>query len=223
MRRGRAKLGVHLHVAARRRSARRRRRGRARRCSRPSRPRRQRRGIDVLGRRPVDIEQPHAGRGRARSARSFRRPRGPGCRRGQRGADCRGDVSSSLIRMRGAASKRVTREPNALKIDATCTPVAPAPITSSDGGHREAPGVAVGTVNSKPGSGSRRDVATGADDDLSGPQPRRVLAFDRVRVDEPRGAGVLVDRHPGGRGPRAAARAAPTSPVTSRTRSSSRG
>ena len=53
--------------------------------------------------------------------------------------------SSSLMRMRGAASNRVTCDPKALKIEATCTPVAPAPITSSESGAEvEAPGVAVG-------------------------------------------------------------------------------
>src|SRR5689334_5680078 len=37
----------------------------------------------------------------------------------------------------GAISTRWTREPKALKIEATCTPVAPAPMTSSDGGTEE--------------------------------------------------------------------------------------
>ena len=42
--------------------------------------------------------------------------------------------SSSLIRIRGAASYSVTCDPNASKIEATCTPVAPPPITSIEGG-----------------------------------------------------------------------------------------
>ena len=42
--------------------------------------------------------------------------------------------SSSVGRMRGPAWKSWTREPKALKIEATCTPVAPPPMTSIDGG-----------------------------------------------------------------------------------------
>ncbi|MGB8577186.1 MAG: hypothetical protein WCD56_11535, partial [Pseudolabrys sp.] len=36
--------------------------------------------------------------------------------------------------MRGPVWKSWIRDPNALKIEATCTPVAPAPTTSIDGG-----------------------------------------------------------------------------------------
>ena len=39
--------------------------------------------------------------------------------------------------------------------------------------------------------------ATGADDDLCGPQSRSALALDHVRVDEGGGSGVLVDGHAG--------------------------
>ena len=53
--------------------------------------------------------------------------------------------SSSVGRMRGPAWKSWTREPKALKIEATCTPVAPPPMTSIDGGTAvKAPGIAVG-------------------------------------------------------------------------------
>ena len=67
--------------------------------------------------------------------------------------------SSSVDRMRGPASKSWTREPNALKIEATCTPV-PAPMTSIDGGTEVKPQASLWVlVNSKPGmgaAGSRR-------------------------------------------------------------------
>ena len=66
---------------------------------------------------------------------------------------------SSLIRMRGATSTRWTREPNALKIDATCTPVAPAPMTSIDGGTEDRLHASLCVaVSSKPGTGSGREV-----------------------------------------------------------------
>src|SRR6516165_2101651 len=42
--------------------------------------------------------------------------------------------SSSVARMRGPASNSSTRVPKALKIEATCAPVAPAPTTSIEGG-----------------------------------------------------------------------------------------
>ena len=43
-------------------------------------------------------------------------------------------VLSSLAKIRGPASKSFMRVPNALKIEATCTPVAPPPTTSIDCG-----------------------------------------------------------------------------------------
>ena len=53
--------------------------------------------------------------------------------------------ASSLGKIRGAASNSCTRDPRALKIDATCTPVAPAPTTSMDAGTpARLPRVAVG-------------------------------------------------------------------------------
>ena len=42
--------------------------------------------------------------------------------------------SSSVARIRGPASKSSTFDPKALKIDATCAPVAPPPITNIDEG-----------------------------------------------------------------------------------------
>ena len=42
--------------------------------------------------------------------------------------------SSSVARIRGPASKSATWEPSSVKTDATWTPVAPAPTTSSDSG-----------------------------------------------------------------------------------------
>ena len=65
--------------------------------------------------------------------------------------------SSSLGRMRGPVWKSWIREPNALKIEATCTPVAPAPTTSIDGGTEVKPQASLWVfVNSKPGTESRR-------------------------------------------------------------------
>ena len=65
--------------------------------------------------------------------------------------------SSSLMRIRGAASKSVTCEPKALKIEATCTPVAPAPITSMDGGAAEKPQASLWVeVKAEPGRSRRR-------------------------------------------------------------------
>ena len=49
------------------------------------------------------------------------------------------------------------RDPNALKIEATCTPVAPAPTTSIDGGTEVKRQASLWVLaNSKPGTGSRR-------------------------------------------------------------------
>ena len=67
--------------------------------------------------------------------------------------------SSSLMRMRGAASNRVTRDPKALKIEATWTPVAPAPITSSESGADSRRQASLWVqVSSKPDKGSGRDT-----------------------------------------------------------------
>ena len=49
--------------------------------------------------------------------------------------------------------KSCIREPNALKIEATCTPVAPAPMTSIDGGTEVRLQASLWVfVNSKPGT-----------------------------------------------------------------------
>ena len=61
--------------------------------------------------------------------------------------------------MRGAASNSVTRDPKALKIEATCTPVAPAPITSSESGTDDRRHASLWVhVKSNPGNASRRDA-----------------------------------------------------------------
>ena len=106
--------------------------------------------------------------------------------------------SSSLMRMRGAASNSVTRDPKAPKIEATCTPVAPAPITSIESGTdlRRQASLWV-QVNSNPGTASRRDAPPVQMMTLLRSKSRRVLALDHVRVDEAGGAGVLVDGHSG--------------------------
>ena len=98
------------------------------------------------------------------------------------------------MRIRGAASNSVTRDPKALKIEASCTPVAPAPITSIDGGAEERVQASL-WVQVKLEAGELESAwhAAGADDDLRGAQARGVLALDHVRVGEPRGAGVLVE------------------------------
>ena len=67
--------------------------------------------------------------------------------------------SSSVDRMRGPAWKSWTREPKALKIEATCAPVAPAPMTSIDGGTEVRAQASLWVeVSSNPGMGSRRLV-----------------------------------------------------------------
>ena len=63
------------------------------------------------------------------------------------------------MRIRGAASNSVTCDPKALKIEASCTPVAPAPITSIEGGARERVQASLWVhARSKPGKSSRRDM-----------------------------------------------------------------
>ena len=80
--------------------------------------------------------------------------------------------SSSVVRMRGPAWKSCTREPKALKIEATCTPVAPAPTTNIDGGTAvKAPGIAVGGGQLEAGDRQPPAGAAGADDDSVGLQP----------------------------------------------------
>src|SRR6476661_6289598 len=65
--------------------------------------------------------------------------------------------SSSLGRMRGPVWKSWIRDPNVLKIEATCTPVAPAPTTSIDGGTEVKRHASLWVlVNSEPGTWSFR-------------------------------------------------------------------
>ena len=111
-------------------------------------------------------------------------------------ADGNSDVVVFAHEDRGAASKIVTWDPKALKIEATCTPVAPAPITSIDGEPRRSPGVAVGASQVEAGQIDSPCHATGADDELFVADRWCMGAFDQVRVDETGGAGVLVDVTP---------------------------
>ena len=63
------------------------------------------------------------------------------------------------MRIRGAASNSVTRDPKALKIEASWTPVAPAPITSIEGGVEVRVQASLWVhASSKPGRSSRRDM-----------------------------------------------------------------
>jgi hypothetical protein len=85
------------------------------------------------------------------------------------------------MRIRGAASNSVTCDPNALKIEARCTPVALEPITSMEGrGGGEDPGVAVGARQVEAGKVEPAWHAAGADDDLAGVESRCMLALDHV-------------------------------------------
>ena len=98
--------------------------------------------------------------------------------------------------MRGPASKSWTREPKPLKIEATCTPVAPAPTTNIDGGDfGQAPGIAVGGGEFESGDRQPSAGAAGTEDDCVGLKSQPALGCDRVRIDEACGAGVFVDRH----------------------------
>ena len=59
--------------------------------------------------------------------------------------------------MRGPVWKSWIREPNALKIEATCTPVEPPPMTKIDGGTEVKAQASLWVlVSSNPGTGSRR-------------------------------------------------------------------
>jgi hypothetical protein len=65
--------------------------------------------------------------------------------------------SSSLGRMRGPVWKSWIRAPNALKTEAICTPVAPAPMTSIDEGTDVKPQASLWVLaKSKPGTESLR-------------------------------------------------------------------
>ena len=70
--------------------------------------------------------------------------------------------SSSVARMRGPAWKSWTREPKALKIDATCTPVAPPPMTSIEDGTAVRLQASLWVaVSSAPGTARRRLMPPG--------------------------------------------------------------
>ncbi len=98
--------------------------------------------------------------------------------------------------MRGPASKSWTRVPKAWNIEATCTPLLPAPTTSMDGGTAVSLKASLWVlVSSKPGMASRRLTPPVQMMNFSASQPQSALCLDRVRVGEPRGADLLVDRH----------------------------
>ena len=102
------------------------------------------------------------------------------------------------MRIRGAASNSVTRVPNALKIEASCTPVAPAPMTSIDGGAVERVQASLWVhASSKPGELESAGPAAGADDDLRGVEARGASDSITCGSVNRAGAGVLVERDPG--------------------------
>ena len=64
--------------------------------------------------------------------------------------------------------------------------------------HRgKVPRVAVRRGQVEAGNGQRPRGSASADDDLVCSKPQRVVAFDRVGIDESNGAGLLMDVHPG--------------------------
>jgi hypothetical protein len=89
----------------------------------------------------------------------------------------------------------VTRDPKALKIEATCTPVAPAPTTKRVGRRFEAPGVAVGGGQLEAGQGELPRHAAGAHDDVRGSQWGSVVSLDYVWGHEAGSSGVFVEGH----------------------------
>ena len=96
-------------------------------------------------------------------------------------------------RMRAPAWNSSTRVPKALKIEATCAPVAPAPSTIIEAGIDVSDQASLCVaVSSKPGHVEPPADATGAEDDLVGDEAQAALGLERVRVDEARRAGVFV-------------------------------
>ena len=95
--------------------------------------------------------------------------------------------------MRAPAWNSSTRVPNALKIDATCTPVAPAPSTSIEAGTDVSDQASLCVaVSSNPGTSSRRLTPPVQTMILSATRRRPLLRRERVRVEEARGARVFV-------------------------------
>ena len=86
--------------------------------------------------------------------------------------------------------------PKAWNIEATCTPVLPAPTTSIDGGTADSRNASLWVlVSSKPGMASRRLTPPVQMMNFSASQPQAALGLDRVRIGEPRRSDLLVDRH----------------------------
>ena len=143
-------------------------------------------------------KRPSARRPASRSnARWCRSPPAPPCPAARKAAATAADTSSSSVgRMRGPAWKSWTREPKAVKIEATCAPVAPAPITSMDGGTAVRLQASLWVaVSSEPGTARRRLVPPVQRMNLSRLEPQPALGLDGVAGDEARAAGVLADGH----------------------------
>ena len=106
--------------------------------------------------------------------------------------------SSSVGRMRGPASNSCTCEPNALKIDATCAPVAPAPTTIIEAGisARSHASLCV-EVNSKPEIGSPRLTPPAHKINLSASNRSPFAVCEVVRLAKMDGAGSLPHGYPG--------------------------
>ena len=106
-------------------------------------------------------------------------------------------ASSSDGRMRGPLSKSCTFVPNAWNIEAICTPVLPAPMTSIDAGTAVNPQTLLCVlVSSMPGTASSTAHTPGADDELlrfaAGVRARSRSLFGPTKRAGPT---VLVDRH----------------------------
>ena len=129
-----------------------------------------------------------------RSRRSSRARRSPHSRNAEATA---AEISSSSVgRMRGPRWKSCTREPNALKTEATCAPVAPAANHQHRRRHGgQAPGVAVRVRELESGDVEPPTDSARAKDEFFRLQPQPGRRFDRVRIDEPRSAGVFVHGH----------------------------
>ena len=95
--------------------------------------------------------------------------------------------------MRAPAWNRSTRVPKALKIDATCTPVAPAPSTIIEAGIDVSDQASLCVaVSSKPGTSSRRLTPPVQTTILVGAEAQAALRRERVCVEESRRARVFV-------------------------------
>ena len=100
--------------------------------------------------------------------------------------------------MRGATSKRVTRAPNALKMEASWQPVAAAPtITSDSGSWRSVQTSLWVSARSAPGKGSRRACPPAHTINFSAVQCLPIFQRKAVIVAESGLAGLVKNRDPG--------------------------